>query len=373
MTQSHKSVTMVELFYDLIFAYAVGRMAQALALPTHGFIAPRMLGEFLMMLLVFWVIWTYQTVLANRYFNNQLAQSLFTLFNMFWVIVLSTAINVDFVKTKWSFQLSTAILFLSVAIQYGLIWRQKHAALPKILGLTLTIAGARALVSPFLTPYSLSFTVFFLGVVGARFVPLLFWRTINAAPVDFSHLSERYSLLVLLIFGEAVIGVADTVYSGLSLQAGLFFFVVILLFVAYQLVYDNGLNRQIKTGGLAAIHLHYPLLAAILSISTFIHLWLTQELDPRWFAAAITLALAVYYFSLIGYLRAYPTNKIDIGFKRWFYLGFSLMIFGVYSFMTAAMPLPFMLGLTAYLLANTLYLWQFILHPNDPLYNESDQ
>ncbi|EPC49376.1 hypothetical protein Lpp123_14782, partial [Lacticaseibacillus paracasei subsp. paracasei Lpp123] len=24
MTQSHKSVTMVELFYDLIFAYAVG-------------------------------------------------------------------------------------------------------------------------------------------------------------------------------------------------------------------------------------------------------------------------------------------------------------------------------------------------------------
>lgn len=46
MTQSHKSVTMVELFYDLIFAYAVGRMAQALALPTHGFIAPRMLGEF---------------------------------------------------------------------------------------------------------------------------------------------------------------------------------------------------------------------------------------------------------------------------------------------------------------------------------------
>ena len=39
MTQSHKSVTMVELFYDLIFAYAVGRMAQALALPTHGFIS----------------------------------------------------------------------------------------------------------------------------------------------------------------------------------------------------------------------------------------------------------------------------------------------------------------------------------------------
>ena len=185
MTQSHKSVTMVELFYDLIFAYAVGRMAQALALPTHGFIAPRMLGESLMMLLVFWVIWTYQTVLANRYFNNQLAQSLFTLFNMFWVIVLSTAINVDFVKTKWSFQLSTAILFLSVAIQYGLIWRQKHAALPKIFGLTLTIAGALALVSPFLTPYSLSFTFFFLGVVGGQFCPAAFLANDQCCPGGF--------------------------------------------------------------------------------------------------------------------------------------------------------------------------------------------
>lgn len=154
------------------------------------------------------------------------------------------------------------------------------------------------------------------------------------------------------------------------LQAGLFFLVVILLFIAYQLVYDNGLDRRQKTAGLAVIYLQLPLLAAILSLSTFIHSWLAGLLDPQWFALAITVTLAVYYFSLIGYLSAYPVKHIDIGFKRWFYLGFSVLIFGIFSFMTTIMPLPFMFGLTAYLLANTLYLWQFILHPNDAMYNK---
>jgi low temperature requirement protein LtrA len=226
------------------------------------------------------------------------------------------------------------------------------------------------LISLFIKPYTLSFAVFFGGVLAAGLMPLLLRNVLKATPADLGNLSTRYSLLVLLIFGESIIGVAETIYAGLSLQAGLFFLVVILLFIAYQLVYDNGLDRRQKTAGLAVIYLQLPLLAAILSLSTFIHSWLAGLLDPQWFALAITVTLAVYYFSLIGYLSAYPVKHIDIGFKRWFYLGFSVLIFGIFSFMTTIMPLPFMFGLTAYLLANTLYLWQFILHPNDAMYNK---
>lgn len=137
MAKSHQSVTMVELFYDLIFAYAVGRMAQTLAVPVHGMIAPQVLVEFLLMLLVFWTIWTFQTVLIDRFSHHEVTHNLFTLFNMFWVIVLSTAINPDFAKTKWPFQLSAAILFLSLASQYGLLWRRKHSQLAKTFGITL--------------------------------------------------------------------------------------------------------------------------------------------------------------------------------------------------------------------------------------------
>ena len=370
MAKSHQSVTMVELFYDLIFAYAVGRMAQTLAVPVHGMIAPQVLVEFLLMLLVFWTIWTFQTVLIDRFSHHEVTHNLFTLFNMFWVIVLSTAINPDFAKTKWPFQLSAAILFLSLASQYGLLWRRKHSQLAKTFGITLAACSFVILISLFIKPYTLSFAVFFGGVLAAGLMPLLLRNVLKATPADLGNLSTRYSLLVLLIFGESIIGVAETIYAGLSLQAGLFFLVVILLFIAYQLVYDNGLDRRQKTAGLAVIYLQLPLLAAILSLSTFIHSWLAGLLDPQWFALAITVTLAVYYFSLIGYLSAYPVKHIDIGFKRWFYLGFSVLIFGIFSFMTTIMPLPFMFGLTAYLLANTLYLWQFIIHPNDAMYNK---
>lgn len=89
-----KEVSMLELFYDLIFAYAISRMTEVLHLVSNHTIPLINLAEYLMMMLVFWTIWTYQTVYANRFLEENLSNSVFLIFDMFWVVVLS--INENF-------------------------------------------------------------------------------------------------------------------------------------------------------------------------------------------------------------------------------------------------------------------------------------
>ncbi|GGL61011.1 low temperature requirement protein A [Sporolactobacillus putidus] len=89
-----KEVSMLELFYDLIFAYAISRITEVLHLVSNHTIPLINLAEYLMMVLVFWSIWTYQTVYANRFLEENLSNSVFLIFDMFWVVVLS--INENF-------------------------------------------------------------------------------------------------------------------------------------------------------------------------------------------------------------------------------------------------------------------------------------
>ncbi|ANZ69896.1 low temperature requirement protein A [Pediococcus claussenii] len=62
-------VSNIELFYDLIFAYAISKITATLHVVQNERIPLLNIGEFLMMMLVFWSIWTYQTVFANRFLS----------------------------------------------------------------------------------------------------------------------------------------------------------------------------------------------------------------------------------------------------------------------------------------------------------------
>lgn len=106
-----KEVSTLELFYDLIFAYAISRMTEVLHLVSNHTLPLIDLAEYLMMMLVFWTIWTYQTVYANRFLKEDLSNSVFLIFDMFWVVILSQSLNEDFASTHFTFAGSTSVLF----------------------------------------------------------------------------------------------------------------------------------------------------------------------------------------------------------------------------------------------------------------------
>lgn len=65
-----KKVSVAELFYDLIFVYAIGKIAAIIShVAPNEVISLEQLFKFFMLYLVFWTIWTYQTVYSNRFFD----------------------------------------------------------------------------------------------------------------------------------------------------------------------------------------------------------------------------------------------------------------------------------------------------------------
>ncbi|KRM71459.1 low temperature requirement protein A [Lacticaseibacillus brantae] len=362
--QAEKAVSMPELFYDLIYAYAIGRMTQAVATPTYGQIPWLNLLEFLMMFLVFWNLWSYQTVFANRFYTGKLVDNLFLFIDMFLVIYLSTALNIDFAATKVAFQLSTGILLISVGLQYLIANRTHPTPMNKPFMLVLFATGIVSALSIIPDDYRISFGIFLVATLAASFGPIFLIPLQRQVPTHFDHLTERYSLFTLLIFGEAVIAVADVLHHGLTVNYVGYFVVIVLMFISYIQVYESGIDRHRRTSGMAAIQLHYPMLVGNLLSFTFIRLWLEGELNAFWFLPAFGISFFLYVISLSAYLATYRKPGIDVGHKRLFYLLFSYGLFIVYGLTTVTMPLLFLLGLIAYLVANNLYLWQFVLHPN---------
>lgn len=162
-----KEVSEFELFYDLIFAYAVSRIASILFIGADQMLSFKSMGEFLLLTLVFWTIWTFQTVFANRFSIKNKINALFLFFDMFWVIVLAQSINVYFEKTHFTFAGATSILFFSIALQYYFKMRRTDDSVVKKLCFQLAIILCVSGMIGFITilpwgDYAIRFSLFLL-------------------------------------------------------------------------------------------------------------------------------------------------------------------------------------------------------------------
>ncbi|KRN29174.1 hypothetical protein IV38_GL000053 [Lactobacillus selangorensis] len=360
-----------ELFYDLIYAYAISRITATLHLVDNGIISGLHLAEFLMMMLVFWTIWTYQTVYANRFYHHGLVDTLFLLFNLFIVIYLAQAITPDFSATQTAFSLSTSTLFCSTAVQYLLQRHEQNqsavkrlcSALAGVLGIAAVI-GYATLFLPSTWPYRLRFGIYAVSILSAAFGPLLFSNRIKTVPPHFDLFTERYSEFILLLFGEAIITVSTSIQElHITPFNILYYLIIVLLFATYLCMQKLGIDHQRKTGALVWIHSHYFIAVAIALLPVLLLEFDQQQLAPFFTSFMVTLTLALFYFNLYWNMRAYRASGIDLSGKRLFYLFFSLMLWALFSWLSAQWPTVFLSGLMLYLLANLLYLWQFILHP----------
>ena len=78
-----KKVEYIELIYDLVFVYLIGRNASLLDRLEAGFVAGETLVNFLVSSLIVLQIWNYTTLFINRFGKNSLSDKLMMLVNMF--------------------------------------------------------------------------------------------------------------------------------------------------------------------------------------------------------------------------------------------------------------------------------------------------
>jgi low temperature requirement protein LtrA/predicted GNAT family acetyltransferase len=209
VNEGERSATWLELFYDLVFVVAVAVLVERLLDDMSG----RGLASFVGYFALLWWLWASHTYYADRYDTDDLVYRLLAAGQMVSIVVLASSLSTDTAQSTKAFAFAYATSRVLLLVMY--LRAHKH------------VEVTRALVSGYLKGFGLAAIVWMASAVvpeDARFVlwaVALFidlatpWimRTEQArAPLDVSHLPERFGLFTILVLGESMAAVV----AGLS-------------------------------------------------------------------------------------------------------------------------------------------------------------
>lgn len=201
---SARTVSWLELFFDLIFVAAVAQVAE----PLHEHYSLSGVLRFATLFALIWWAWIGHTVFATRFDADDGVQRVLTLVQMF--VVAAMAANAEdelHSRSSAGFVAAYAVLRLVLVAQY---FRARH--LPEARPLTtrhIVGHGSAALIwlasafAPAPARYALWVPAFLIDL-GTPWLALP--HTVKVPPNP-AHLPERFGLFTLILLGEGVIAV----------------------------------------------------------------------------------------------------------------------------------------------------------------------
>ncbi|MEV4385782.1 low temperature requirement protein A [Micromonospora sp. NPDC049580] len=226
--ESPQRPTFLELFFDLVYVFALTRIVHELVLDyTRGHVAETLTttlsenGETLLLLLAVWWIWTQTAWMTSRFDPFRPEIQFLVLATMFGSLLLAVAISGALAET--------GILFAStyVAIQVGrtlfFVVTLRGHDLRRVNMLALVWFGASAVpwligaFEPELTRNSLWALALAIDYLGGRLgwpVPGLGRSRVSPWAVAGEHLAERYWQLVIVALGETILTSGSSLLRG---------------------------------------------------------------------------------------------------------------------------------------------------------------
>lgn len=311
----NRKVELSELFFDLIFVYAISKIAHTILHIDQGSVTFDLFLKYLIMTLIFTTIWSYQTFFTNRFGTLHIRDVGFTMFNMFIVIYLSNSLNTNFDKTYYPFVLCTAILFFSIGMQYTIRYFMSEDIEDKgvcFVFLATTFTASFISFMALIVHEQFHYIVFFTAIGIGMTAPLLGYKVLSASPVNMPHLVERYGLLTIIMFGEVMIGLASIFdiqhFDPFSI---LQFSIVVFLFWTYWIKTERFINHHQETRGFLIYHSHITIYLALGMFNAAMILSENHNVHATFKVSLMFFSLALYfvgYFMNMAYFHAQYQN-----------------------------------------------------------------
>ena len=337
--KEEKKVEYIELIYDLIFVYIVGRNNSLLHSVSGGFIPFSTFGTYLLSTLVILQVWYYSTLFINRYGTNGLAEHLGLFVNMYLLYYMADGTRVAWQEYYLKYNIAWALILLNLALQYYLKLRAGKGQMPwqdahiKLNVTLLCIEAGIIFVSiPLFFVTGLPFAP--LGMVFGIVMAIVFQNTHRLVSVDFPHLTERVMLYVVFTFGEMIIAIAGYFESGFSFSSVYYslmaFLIAAGLFLIYGFFYDHVIDRESKTTGTGYMMAHIFLVTALNNITVALEFMRAPEVDlikKNIFLTASFLLYFLFLFSLARYAKG--CERLDLKFFGFVILFSALFVIGM--------------------------------------------
>lgn len=323
--KKEKKVEYIELIYDLIFVYVIGRNNALLHHIENGFVPWTDFLTYAVCTLAIIQIWNYTTYYINAYGDNSARDHVFMFINMFLLYFMAEGTRREWADYHTQYHIAWALILLNVGAQYAIELRH-HRDDPvhkrRIVRIMTIIFIEAAIVLLAILEFELWGTSYCscAAIVFGLIAIALSGRNSCSAVIDFEHLSERAMLYVVFTFGEMIIAIAGYFEGGFSFNNLYFslmaFLIVVGLFLGYGAVYDRIVDRSLKTNGLGYMFLHVFIIFALNNITTALEFMREEEVALMPKVLFITGSMVVYFFFLFATSR-YAKKKVSLH-KRFF-------------------------------------------------------
>ena len=319
----HKRVNYSELFYDLVFVFAISKVTALIHHLHNGILTWNSLLDFFMSVLLLINAWMIQTVYTNRYGKNSLFNMVIMFINMGLLLFISNLIKDDwqqyFHYVCWAIGTLTLTLFFQYLVEF---FRKSTDDVNResIKGfLWITGLGSLGVYLAALLPLPIYVRVYilFASILLTFIMPSILLNKDKHYQVNLPHLIERISLLVIITFGEMIMELANFfTIENFSIYSVLYFIIMLSLFLFYFGQFDHAIDEKSNQKGLFLIYSHYPIFIGLIMMTVSMSFLLNPEANH----------LFATIFSYIGFglfqvavLVNGPCNKHYLRYSKSYY------------------------------------------------------
>ena len=318
----HKRVEFTELFYDLVLVFAISKTTALIHHLHDGILTWSSLFDFLMSLLVLVNSWMIQTVYTNRYGKNSFFNMVIMFINMGLLLFISNMIGHDWQLYFHSFCWAVGTLTLTLFFQYLVEYYRKSTdpANRKSIKGFLWMTGLRTfgVYLAALLPINLGIYVFILSILLTFIMPITMTRKGKRFQVNLPHLIERISLLVIITFGEMIMGLANFyTLEDFSIYSILYFIIMVALFMFYFTQFDHAIDEASNQNGIFLIYSHYSIFIGLLMITVSMTFLLNPEANHLFVTSFFYIGIGLFQAAV---LANSPFNKKYLQYSNTFYL-----------------------------------------------------
>ncbi len=317
----HKWVEFSELFYDLVLVFAISKTTALIHHLHNGILTWSSFLDFFMSLLVLVNSWMIQTVYTNRYGKNSLFNMVIMFINMGLLLLISNMIGHDWQLYFHSFCWAVGTLTFTLFFQYLVEYYRKStdASDRKSIKGFLWMTGLRTfgVYLAALLPINFGIYAFVLSILLTFIMPITMTRRAKHFQVNLPHLIERISLLVIITFGEMIMGLANFfTVENFSIYSVLYFIIMLSLFLFYFGQFDHAIDEASNQKGIFLIYSHYPIFIGLIMMTVSMSFLLNPEANHIFVTSFFYIGLGLFQAAV---LANGPYNKHYLRYPKHFY------------------------------------------------------
>lgn len=217
---------------------------------------------------------------------------------MFTAVYLANNINTDWRITLHYFTIAMAVMIATIFYQY--LFTSINEVNDKreflfILGIEFFLIILGLMLGYYVGIY-FCIAAYIIGLI----LPIFLWEKFKSERVNFPHLVERVSLIVIIAFGEVIVNLANSFNSKTPLMYAAFLFLsLVLMFASYVVLSDKIINHHQISRGFVLMYSHIAIVLSVLLMTVYALYLNNKNVDRKFLYGLIIGTVTLYYFSLI--------------------------------------------------------------------------